>query len=264
VILPRPFGSFFVLNFVFTLPSLLGCSRSLCNVGLILLVAQTGFILFGYFLQLYAGQYGRSGMLLSSTGSSRNLQLQLDIELFRSVTNLRPLCFRPSMLSEVLRLGYVSCIQQRVRVIALIWSRPSVGKLKVNIDGSYLGNPGHSGGGIVVRDSEANVVLAASYYFSMGTSLQAEIQSLKYALDLCYSHNLSDFVIESDSRLLVDFVHSRATWPWMYCDLLTEVCAKLVQARATIAHCFRETNTVADSLARIASSEQLTSSVLRE
>lgn len=79
--------------------------------------------------------------------------------------------------------------EARVRHLENRHTRPLQGQFKVNIDRSSFGNPGCSGGGIVVRDSEANIILAASHYFDTGTSLRAEVLALRDALDIymCYA-----------------------------------------------------------------------------
>lgn len=113
--------------------------------------------------------------------------------------------FRPTMLPEVAQLGYAVCSLQTPRVIALYWTRPPVGTVKVHIDGSSLENPSQSEGGVVLRDSDANVIFATSCSFLMGSSFRAEILALKYALELCFAHHCSSFVVESDAKLMVDF-----------------------------------------------------------
>lgn len=85
-----------------------------------------------------------------------------------------------------------------------------------NIDGSSLGNPGPAGGGKVLRDG--HIVAAQAAFFGHSTSLSAEIQALYAGLHLCQNHFSGPIVIESDSMLLVDMLHSRATWPWKHYD----------------------------------------------
>lgn len=61
--------------------------------------------------------------------------------------------------------------------------------LKLNVDDSSMGNPGSSGGGCVVRDGSAEVLLAASFYFGFGDSISAELKALLEGLMLCMERN---------------------------------------------------------------------------
>lgn len=77
-------------------------------------------------------------------------------------------------------------------------------------------------------------------------------------MHLCQNHFSGPIVIESDSMLLVDMLHSRATWPWKHYALLKKI-ASLMPVGSRLTHVFREANAVADSFAKLASSSHLDS-----
>ncbi|XP_071923139.1 uncharacterized protein [Coffea arabica] len=58
------------------------------------------------------------------------------------------------------------------------------GGYKVNTDGCSLGNPGMSGGGGLLRDSQEGFLFGFSCFFGVITSLHAELQALVYRVEL--------------------------------------------------------------------------------
>ncbi|KAF5464979.1 hypothetical protein F2P56_015014 [Juglans regia] len=57
------------------------------------------------------------------------------------------------------------------------WSKPPSGWVKLNCDGSYRGNPGNSGGGGIIHDSNGVVKAAFSTHFGNGTNNCAELKT---------------------------------------------------------------------------------------
>ncbi|CAK9166787.1 unnamed protein product [Ilex paraguariensis] len=88
---------------------------------------------------------------------------------------------------------------------------PSYGILKLNIDGASKGNPGRSGGGAILRNSDGQMVLAGSYFYGICTNMEAEIRALLNGISLMQEYGLQDYslIIETDSKLLVDMVNKR-------------------------------------------------------
>lgn len=79
---------------------------------------------------------------------------------------------------------------------------------KLNIDGFSSGKPGPSGGGCVVRDASANVLVVASYFFfRQQNSVTAELLALLRGLERCFAEGFERGVIEMNSCLLVHWLH---------------------------------------------------------
>ncbi|XP_035549769.1 uncharacterized protein LOC118349441 [Juglans regia] len=93
---------------------------------------------------------------------------------------------------------------QRVRMIR--WTRPQQGWVKLNIDGSSLGNPSFSGVGGVIRDANGNLLLAYSISLGQSTNNFAELSSLLEGIRRCYTLWLQRVEIETDSQLLVNWI----------------------------------------------------------
>ncbi|KAL3534553.1 hypothetical protein ACH5RR_003014 [Cinchona calisaya] len=85
----------------------------------------------------------------------------------------------------------------------VVWTNPLAHSHKVNVDGSSLGNLGHSGGGGVIRDSNGYSFFffflhGFSFYCGKGTKLFAEVKSLLERLKLCV--RLGDDVEEENEK----------------------------------------------------------------
>lgn len=154
---------------------------------------------------------------------------------------------------------WVVCKSAR-RVIKLVyWIRSQAFEYKLNVDGSAVAAPGHSGGGIVIRDSNGLCVAAFSFYLGIGTSFWAELQALKRGIQECCAKGLRNVFIAMDSKIIVDMLTGKATWPWKYYGDLYFVKQMIGSLGYQLHHIYREANSVADHLAKLASSTQLSS-----
>lgn len=65
------------------------------------------------------------------------------------------------------------------------WRLPPVGKLKFDIDGSSLGNPGLVGCGGILRDDGGNFNFSFSLHLGEESNVFAEVMALKQGLLYC-------------------------------------------------------------------------------
>lgn len=175
------------------------------------------------------------------------------LQQLQSFTHLQPPVLSGSAWLQFSSHSFLTLRRRQKIPKPIRWYMPHVG-WKWNIDGSSLGNPGHSGGGMVLRDPTGAVVFADSIYFGHGTSLFAESMALLYGLRRCNDFGFSSVQVETDSQLLVFFLVSHSPWPWQLHSILFEAQCLLSSFPYPLVHIFREANSVADSLARLASS----------
>lgn len=141
-----------------------------------------------------------------------------------------------------------------VRPMAVLWHLPNAPQLKLNVDGSALGNPGPAGAGIVFRDSFGFVRSAFSVPLGSRTNVEAEILAAIYGLRFASSLNFPNLILETDSKLLVEWLHLKLPWPWIHFHHLHSLLLSV--GSIPVAHIYREANSVADGLAKLASSTQ--------
>ncbi|XP_042479784.1 ribonuclease H-like [Macadamia integrifolia] len=106
--------------------------------------------------------------------------------------------------------------------------------MKINVDGSSLGNPGNAGAGGVLRDNAA------------------EFEAVLEGILLARHHNARGVWIESDSASVLSAVQRREI-PWFALQKWRFSIPFLESVQWKITHCFHEANVVADFQARKAS-----------
>lgn len=143
-----------------------------------------------------------------------------------------------------------------VHPISVVWRFPIRPAVKINVDGSARGNPGPSGAGVVLRDSHGIVLAAESISLGCRTNNEAELLAAFHGIRLAQQLGFQAPILESDSQLLVNWLHLKLPWPWQLFHLLHELSSSASSLQVQVVHVFREANSVADALAKLASSTQ--------
>ena len=81
---------------------------------------------------------------------------------------------------------------------------PERGRLKLNTDGATSKALGVAGGGGLIRDNQGNWVIGFSRRIGVTNSFMVEVWALRDGLMLCNQMNLSDVIVELDTKALVD------------------------------------------------------------
>lgn len=126
-------------------------------------------------------------------------------------------------------------------------SRPPLLSMKMNIDGSCIGES--SGGGGVVRDSNGNCIMAFILPLGNGSSNTAEARAFHFSLKWCIDNGNSLITTETDSLLLLNSILNICSTPWRMREIVDEIRELILRYNIQIKHCFSEANKVADKLA---------------
>lgn len=127
--------------------------------------------------------------------------------------------------------------------------------MKINVVGSARDNPGLAGIGVVLRDRREVVLAARSIPLGNQTNNEVELRAASHSIQLALQLEHQIFVLETDSSLLVQWLHMEP-WSWQLFNLLYDLTASLFAAQVQAVHIFCETNSVANALAKLASFTQ--------
>ncbi|XP_060195030.1 uncharacterized protein LOC132624241 [Lycium barbarum] len=114
-------------------------------------------------------------------------------------------------------------------------------------DGSSRGNPGPSGGGGILRNSQGHMISAFAAPFGLVFNNNGEALAILIGIEWCLSHNYMNIVVESDSLLAVYWIVDIAKPPWDLADTINNIKAISNSFDSfKIQHCFREGNKIVD------------------
>ncbi|KAF5452775.1 hypothetical protein F2P56_027742 [Juglans regia] len=112
-------------------------------------------------------------------------------------------------------------IPRAKKITVVKWNPPQRDRVKLNTDGSSLGNPGSAGAGGVIRDD--NGKMCAGYVVSLGQGSNnfAELRSLLEGVRRCCQRGFFRVDIETDSQILVNWIKKGK------CNVVADFLAKL-------------------------------------
>ncbi|GLT62320.1 hypothetical protein SLA2020_349680 [Shorea laevis] len=131
------------------------------------------------------------------------------------------------------------------------WAAPSSGFIKLNTDGSALGNPGLAGAGGVFRDELGRWILGFSHHVGHTSSLAAELWAIRDGLSIALSKGFNKIVLETDSKIAMALI-DKCNCDYHSLGTLVTDCRILLGhiPDLQIKHIYREANAVADQLAK--------------
>src|ERR1044072_4468521 len=105
----------------------------------------------------------------------------------------------------------------------VLWSPPSFGVLKFNVDGASQGNPGPSGAGGILRDHKKEILGLFSLNLGLGGAVDAEAKAILFALKFCHQFMISNPIIESDSQVVVGWFNNKLYRPAQLLNVLNQI-----------------------------------------
>lgn len=131
------------------------------------------------------------------------------------------------------------------------WSKPSMGLIKVNVDGSVSSIGGKAGCGGVIRDHDGR--WKGGFMASIGVCSidEAEAWAVWHGLRFAISQGHRHILLESDSRTIIDLLRTAAVPTGAYANLIERCRVEMARLQSVeFQHVFREQNRVADALAK--------------
>nr|XP_027102983.1 uncharacterized protein LOC113724260 [Coffea arabica] len=109
----------------------------------------------------------------------------------------------------------------------------------MNVDGSSLGNPGHSGGGGIIRDHHGQVRSAFSSFYGFRTNMESKAGALLEDLQLCLSLGLTKVIVHMDLVQLLNLLKQVIAMPWKVDVQIRRIRHVLTQAEFVLEHYYR-------------------------
>lgn len=109
------------------------------------------------------------------------------------------------------------------------WERPPRGWVKLNTDGSSIGNPGIVGGGALIRDELGQWITGFSRRIGTASSFLAGLWALHDGLKICTARNFEAVVVELDARAVIDIVSNLNSSNLDVCSLVDDCRLLIVQ-----------------------------------
>ncbi|KAL5810932.1 hypothetical protein ACOSQ4_027500 [Xanthoceras sorbifolium] len=136
------------------------------------------------------------------------------------------------------------------RCYQIAWQPPLNNWVKVNVDGSRIGDDGFIATGVVIIDSSKNWLKGFTVKKGYGSVLEAEMWGIFEGLKLAWDTGFRRINFEYDSKSAIDLLSREVTLNHPLFSIIN--CCKLYLRKdwtCTVGHVFREGNNVADGLA---------------
>ncbi|XP_077240345.1 uncharacterized protein LOC143881241 [Tasmannia lanceolata] len=131
------------------------------------------------------------------------------------------------------------------------WESRDPGMLKLNFDGSSLGNPGSSGIGEVLRDELGKVRWAFVGPIGVANSSEVEVRAVHRGIRLLENEDLNKVVVvEEDSLNVIRWLKGSHVHPCQFARFFDEILDRVGEANISFKHFRRSANGDADRLAR--------------
>ncbi|GLU17060.1 hypothetical protein SLE2022_334570 [Rubroshorea leprosula] len=135
--------------------------------------------------------------------------------------------------------------------LPIAWDPPPPEWIKLNTNGSVIGNPGLGGCGGVFRDSQGQWVLGFTRNIGFTTALATELWAIRDGLQLAFNLHFNHIIIETDYYVAFQLIFT-APNPHHPHGILILDCRALLNKipHARLRHVFRESNMVANTMAK--------------
>ncbi|KAE8713278.1 Protein PIR [Hibiscus syriacus] len=146
------------------------------------------------------------------------------------------------------------CSKSRCSIIEIVsWSPPPKGFIKLNVDATVNGDWRKSGVGGILRDEDGSVMGSFQEPSGPGPPALIELLAVKRGLiffEPFHQQMKERLLIESDSKLAVEWVKNFELCPGVYSNLVKDIVTKLRELNGIIRWVARSANVEADSLAK--------------
>ncbi|XP_011624478.1 uncharacterized protein LOC105420885 [Amborella trichopoda] len=131
------------------------------------------------------------------------------------------------------------------------WQPPLSGCFKLNVDGSFIGNPSRARVGGVCRDTSGNLALCFARPCGDATANYIEMAAVLQGIKLWKEMSLGDSLfVEGDSKNAMDWCNCLSIAPWCIRYIWLHIKELSAGSNITFNHIYIEANTLADDLVK--------------
>lgn len=139
----------------------------------------------------------------------------------------------------------------KVAPLAIRWSPPHTGAVKVNVDGSATGNPGPADYGGLLQDSDGNWILGFKGSVGITQILFAELRGILQGLKIAWENGFRQVFCDCDCMKAIRLITLGVEEFHIYGAIIAEIRQMLHwNWNVQIAHVYREVNACAYQLAK--------------
>lgn len=145
-------------------------------------------------------------------------------------------------------LDSISNFTWKISVLQVMWDKAPIG-YTLNTDGSSILHSSSASGGGILRDSSGKFIFAFSAFFGYGSNMCAETLSLLVGLFICNKLQVQSVAIRCYSKIIIDMLAGSSRVPWHIQPLFRKI-SRYKSLITDAKHCYRESNSIADTLAK--------------
>ncbi|GAU48831.1 hypothetical protein TSUD_190610 [Trifolium subterraneum] len=135
------------------------------------------------------------------------------------------------------------------------WHPPPENVIKVNVDGSSIGNQGPSGFGGLLRKTFGGWITGFAGSCGFTSNINAELQVILHGLDIAWNHGFRNVICESDSQTALKLIQEGVPSTHPYAPLVNYIQSLIHKEwKLFLVHTLREGNASADWLAKLGAS----------
>ncbi|KAK4730244.1 hypothetical protein R3W88_023232 [Solanum pinnatisectum] len=134
----------------------------------------------------------------------------------------------------------------------VIWNKPMDGLIKVNTDDSYLEHNGKAGIGGIARNNDGKFIFAFAAPITTSDHNVAEALAAKYAVEWMVECGYKKEMVKLDSMLMVKTLQNGNAQNTFLRSIVEGMAMLNTKVDLNFEHCFRESDSVADCLAKLA------------
>lgn len=100
-----------------------------------------------------------------------------------NLSNKKPWTSQDEHILHMIEFPWTPVKVKQIRVVS--WTKPIHNRIKLNVDGSSLGNLGQAGRGGVVQNDKGELISAFNIFFREATNNEVELRALIESLKIC-------------------------------------------------------------------------------